>query len=265
MQTRFLRALETGEYTPVGGRETRRGDIRLVAASNRDLGREVEAGRFRQDLYYRLRVVVIVAPPLRERAEDVPLLASAFLAEENREHGLAIKGIARAAMQMLEVYAWPGNVRELRNVIRSAAVLKQTGLIEAEDLPDEIRRERFRPDPRALPVPVPRDRESLERELLTTTLLELREDIKEIKEMLRGRVPPAWSGGSIPVGEGMVETYHGDAGYSPVGGEGGDLQTAERTLIEAALKATGGRRKAAAERLGISERTLYRKIKKYGL
>ena len=265
MQTRFLRALETGEFTPVGGRRTEHSDIRLVAATNTDLAREMEAGRFRQDLYYRLRVIVIPTPPLRERKEDIPVLIETFIAQENRQHGLTVRGISRPALEMLAAHDWPGNIRELRNVVRAAAVMKQRGRIEPEDLPAEIRlRESARSDGR-LPVPLLRDRESLERELMMATLLELREDIKTIKSVLI-RVSGEEDGVPIPYGPDVVELFSGESGYSPVlGGEGGDLQTAERALIVAALKATGGRRKQAAERLGISERTLYRKIRRYGL
>ncbi len=264
MQTRFLRALETGEFTPVGGRELLHSDIRLVAATLRDLALEVEEGRFRQDLYYRLRVIVIPTPPLRERRDDVPVLAETFLAQENARLGLSVRGIAREAMQLLQAHSWPGNVRELRNVISAAAVIKQRGLIEAEDLPPEVRGGRPAPVG-GLPVPLGRDDERLERQLLTTLVLELREDVKQIKALLGGRAAGPGEG-RIPHDGRIVETYGGEAGYSPVGAvEGGDLQTAERRLIEAALRATGGRRRQAAERLGISERTLYRKLKRYGL
>ena len=266
MQTRFLRAIETGEFVPVGGSETLRSDIRLVAASHRDLGAEVAAGRFRQDLYYRLRVVVIPTPPLRDRREDIPVLAEFFLDLENRKHGLAIRGISRPTLEMLQAAPWPGNVRELRNVISSMAILKQRGMLEADDLPDEIHAGAVGPQRSNLPVPVGRvPREGLEIELLTTTLLELREDIKEIKAMLAGHRPIPGDA-AIPYGESLVETYGGDTGYSTEPAvEGGDLQSAERGLIEAALRSTGGRRREAADRLGISERTLYRKLRKYGL
>jgi DNA-binding NtrC family response regulator len=264
MQTRFLRALETGEFTPVGGRQTLRSDIRLVAATLRDLAEEVESGRFRQDLYYRLRVIVIHTPPLRERKEDIPVLAQTFLEQEIGEHGLAIRGISRPAMDMLLAHDWPGNVRELRNTIRAAAVLKQRGMIEPEDLPEETRRG-LGPGPGGrLPVPYAHDHDRLERELLMATLLEMREDIRTIKAALQeggGR-----RGLAIPASGRIIETFSGGSDYRPLaGGEGGDLQAAERALISAALRATGGRRKQAAEKLGISERTLYRKIKRYGL
>jgi len=264
MQTRFLRALETGEFTPVGGSDILQSDIRLIAATHRELAREVEEGRFRQDLYYRLHVVVITTPPLRDRKEDIPVLAQLFLAQENKKHSLNVRGISKPALQLLDNYLWPGNVRELRNVMSAMVVLKQMGMIEAEDLPPEIRYGKSL-TPGNLPVPLARDPEAFERELLTTTILELREDIKEIKAILKGGLAEGLPT-LRPFGGDVVETYAGDSGYSPVTASGsGDLQTAEKALIEAALKATHGNRRQAANRLGISERTLYRKIKRFGL
>ena len=266
MQTRFLRALETGEFTPVGGKDLMHSDLRLVAATHRDLAQEVEAGRFRQDLYYRLRVVVIPTPSLRERKEDIPVLVDTFVTLENQRHKLAIRGISRGALEMLEQYSWPGNIRELRNAMSAAVVMKQRGLIEVDDLPTEIRGGGRQSSSPYLPVPmVDQTGIPLDIGLLISTLLELRQDIKEIKAQLQGGVLPR-AETRIPLGTQVVETFAGEAGYSPVpGDEAGDLQTAERSLIEAALRAGGGNRRQAATRLGISERTLYRKIKQYGL
>jgi DNA-binding NtrC family response regulator len=269
MQTRFLRALETGEFTPVGGRTTLRSDIRLVAATHRDLSADVTAGRFRQDLYYRLRVVVIDTPPLRDRREDIPVLAAAFLAEENERHGLQVKGLSRAAEQALLAHDWPGNVRELRNAISSLVVLKQRGMVTEEDLPLDLRQPGYVPGAH-LPVPVdsPWGRE-VDMGLLASGLLEIRQELREIKAMLRdsgGSTWPAGDGGRLPGPRDVVETFVRDGGFSPLQEEGpGDLQTAERALIEAALNASGGNRRKAADRLGISERTLYRKLKRWGL
>jgi DNA-binding NtrC family response regulator len=263
MQTRFLRALETGEFTPVGGKELLKSDIRLVAATHRDLARRVSEGRFRQDLYYRLRVIVIHTPPLRERKEDIPVLAETFVAQENERLRLAVRGISRSALEKLQQHSWPGNVRELRNVISAAVVMKQRGLIERED----IRLEAAVDDPFAspssyLPVPMAVEPRAVDLSVLASTLLELRQDLKEIKSMLRGRYHDV----HFPLPADVVETVAGDADVRPVGSEeGGDLQAAERALIDATLRATGGHRRKAAERLGISERTLYRKIKQYGL
>ena len=275
MQTRFLRALETGDFTPVGGRKTEHADIRLVAATHRDLAEDVVKGRFRQDLYYRLKVVVINAPPLRDRKDDIPILAGKFLDDSNEKHGLHIRGLTRSAEQALIHYDWPGNVRELLNTISSVSVLKQRGMIELEDLPMEIR---FGEGPDQGPyLPVPMDGQgtgAIDFAVLATTLLELRHDIRDIKAMLKsgsGRYQeqaewPLGSDGRLPSSMGVVETFSGATGYSPLQGDRtGDLQTAERSLIESALKQAGGNRRKAADRLGISERTLYRKIKLFGL
>ena len=275
MQTRFLRALETGEFTPVGGRAPRTSDIRLVAATHRNLADDVARGRFRQDLYFRLRVVVINTPPLREHREDIPLLASHFLRAENEKHGLHVRGLTRAAEQALLEMPWPGNVRELRNLISSAVVLKQNGLVDVDDLPPGARAGAA-PRP-YLPVPLgavaPPE---LDMAMLASTLLAIRQEIHEIKALLAGRgggapaeVGAGWHPADAAAWEpatGVVETFGGGDAYSPLGGPAaGDLQTAERTLIESALRAHGGNRRKAAERLGISERTLYRKIRAYGL
>jgi DNA-binding NtrC family response regulator len=275
MQTRFLRALETGDFTPVGGRKTEHGDIRLVAATHRDLAQDITLGRFRQDLYYRLKVVVINAPPLRDRKDDIPVLIAKFLEDQNEKHGLHIRGLTREAEQALIQHDWPGNVRELLNTISSVSVLKQRGMIELEDLPLEIRFDEG-PDLDSF-LPVPFDSQNaggVNLGVLASTLLELRHDIREIKAMLQSdhlspEGGPEWSyrsDGRLPTSGGVVETFSEDTGYSPLQGEQvGDLQAAERSLIESALRQAGGNRRKAADRLGISERTLYRKIKLYGL
>jgi DNA-binding NtrC family response regulator len=272
MQTRFLRALETGEFTPVGGRAVETSDIRLVAATHRDLAAAVTQGSFRQDLYYRLRVVVINTPALRDRREDIPVLTEAFLEQENRKHGLHVRGLTRAAEQILMAHDWPGNVRELRNVISSLVVMKQRGMIDVGDLPGDLQ---YGSTGGYLPVPLSvSGGNNIDLGVLATSILELRRDIQEIKSLLLDLSGRAESSGSWSLGpDGRLdpqarveETFSGSVGFSPLGDDqSGDLQTAERALIDSALKATGGNRRQAAERLGISERTLYRKIKLYGL
>ena len=272
MQTRFLRALETGEFTPVGGRNVETSNIRLVAATHRDLAADVAQGSFRQDLYYRLRVVVIHTPPLRERREDIPVLTETFLAQENERHGLHVRGLTRAAEQVLVDYDWPGNIRELRNTISSVVVMKQRGMIDVKDLPGEFLHgggDSFLPVPMAMA-----NNSNIDLGVLATGILELRHDIQEVKNLLQdllgqtgrgGRWPSHDDGRIDPLGK-VEETFSAGNGFSPLDEEqGGDLQTAEKALIEAALKASGGNRRQAAQRLGISERTLYRKIKVYGL
>lgn len=273
MQTRFLRTLETGEFTPVGGRNIQRSDIRLVAATHRDLANDVSRGRFRQDLFYRLKVVVITTPPLRDHRDDIPLLTEAFLAQENERHKLHVKGLTRAAEQIFMDYDWPGNVRELRNAISSIVVLKQRGMIDLPDLPPELRMDDKLAGQRFLPVALDHaETGGIDLNVLAGTLLELRQDIKEIKAMLAGgqlRAEEAsWpiNGPGFRQPGSVVETFSSDDSYSPLhDAQVGDLETAERSLIESALQTAVGNRRKAAERLGISERTLYRKIKLYGL
>jgi len=263
MQTRFLRALETGEFTPVGGSRLERSDIRLVAATHRDLARDVEEGRFRQDLYYRLRVVVIPTPPLRERREDVPVLVQHFLDQENERHGTNVRGISRPALEMLLNHPWPGNVRELGNLVSSVVVFKRDGMIEAADLPQDIVTG-GRARASRLPVPLARPYSGLDLELLSAMLLEMRQDLHEIKTLLRGAEAFPHRE-AVPLDGTFAETIPLDHGSTLEAAGPVDLESAERALIDQALRATGGRRRRAAERLGISERTLYRKLLKYGL
>jgi two-component system response regulator AtoC len=138
LQVKLLRALQEGEVRRVGANTSRKVDVRVVTATNRDLAADVNAGRFRGDLYYRVNVVTIRLPALRERPEDIPTLAHHFMHLYNRRLGLAVEHIAPAAMRRLVDYSWPGNVRELENVIERALVLTPSSSIEAEQLPDTV-------------------------------------------------------------------------------------------------------------------------------
>lgn len=137
VQVKLLRVLQEGEYEPIGG-DTQRADVRIVAATNKDLRREVSEGRFREDLFYRLNVIAVTAPPLRARREDVPLLVDHFLGTYAAKNGKARLTITQAAVQRLVDYAWPGNVRELENVIERAVVLCTGEQLGVEDLPEHI-------------------------------------------------------------------------------------------------------------------------------
>ena len=147
MQAQLLRVLQEGEIRRVGGNEPIRVDVRVVAATNRDLEEEVRTGRFREDLYFRINVVTIHLPPLRERREDIALLVDHFLHKYAQREGRSEAGIADEAMQLLSHYGWPGNVRELENVIERALALAKGGIILPSDLPREIRGEVERPAP----------------------------------------------------------------------------------------------------------------------
>jgi transcriptional regulator with PAS, ATPase and Fis domain len=134
LQAKLLRFLEEKAFRRVGGSADIRVDVRVIAATNRNLEEAVRAGRFREDLYYRLRVLPIALPPLRERAGDVPLLAARFVEGFNREFGKKVRGLAPDARAALDAYPWPGNVRELRNVLERAVLLAEHDLLRAEDV-----------------------------------------------------------------------------------------------------------------------------------
>jgi two-component system response regulator HydG len=137
VQVKLLRVLQEGEYEPLGG-DTVKADVRVIAATNRNLGQEVEGGRFREDLYYRLNVIAITAPPLRSRRDDVPLLVDHFLGIYCGKNGRPRLGVSREALSKLVDYSWPGNVRELENVVERAAVLCRGDTLGLSDLPEVV-------------------------------------------------------------------------------------------------------------------------------
>jgi two-component system response regulator AtoC len=139
LQSKILRFLETQSFMRVGGEREIKVDVRIIAATNKDLETLVSEGIFRKDLYYRLKVVVVEMPPLRDRPEDILLLSNLFIEENNREHGKNVKGFASEAKQFMTQYHWPGNVRELRNVVERAMILSEHDLIDQEQLPFELR------------------------------------------------------------------------------------------------------------------------------
>jgi two-component system response regulator HydG len=137
-QAKLLRVLQEGEYSPVGSDKTMRADVRVIAATNRDLDEAVKGGEFREDLYYRLNVVNLEMPPLRERGEDVITLAEVFLRRFNEKNRRDIKGLSQEAQQLIIMHSWPGNVRELLNAIERAVIMSQGHLIEPTDLPAAV-------------------------------------------------------------------------------------------------------------------------------
>ncbi|RMH05772.1 MAG: sigma-54-dependent Fis family transcriptional regulator [Nitrospirae bacterium] len=140
LQVKLLRVLQERTFERVGGTRTLKTDARIIAATNQDLEELVATKRFREDLYYRLNVVPIVVPPLRQRTDDIPLLVEYFIQQLNERRGASLTGCSAEALSLLSSYSWPGNVRELANLIERIAILKRTGLIEPEDLPEKIRR-----------------------------------------------------------------------------------------------------------------------------
>jgi two-component system, NtrC family, nitrogen regulation response regulator GlnG len=225
-QTRLLRVLQQGEYTTVGGRTPIRTDVRIVAATNKDLRILIKQGLFREDLFYRLNVVPLRLPPLRERTEDIPDLVRHFLAQAERD-GLSPKQIEHAALERLKLYRWPGNVRELENLIRRLTALYPQDVINAEIIENEI----------ANSDPVPGGGDD-------TT----------------GRSNPI---GIAEAAEHWLAHYFSEYGDSlpPPGLYHRALRQLEHPLITAALAATRGNQIKAAELLGVNRNTLRKKIR----
>jgi DNA-binding NtrC family response regulator len=140
LQAKLLRVLQERSVTPVGGNRPIPVDVRVIAATNKDLDEEVSEGRFRADLFFRLNVIPIRIPPLRERRDDIPILVAHFIGRYDREKGRSLEGIRKEPLEMLQRYPWPGNVRELENLVERIVVLKGSGWIETADLPEKVRR-----------------------------------------------------------------------------------------------------------------------------
>jgi two-component system response regulator HydG len=183
VQVKILRVLQEGEYEPIGG-NTVQSDARIIAATNRDLAAEVEAGRFREDLFYRLNVIALTAPPLRSRREDVPLLVDHFLGVYCKKNGRARLGVPREVLGRLMDYAWPGNVRELENVIERAAVLCRGDVLKLEDLPDSVA-QATAPAPDALSFPIGTPLDEVEMRMIRETLKHTQGDKPLAAQLLR--------------------------------------------------------------------------------
>ncbi len=254
MQVRLLRVLETGEVMRVGGVSAFTVDVRVIAATNRDLAVAVREGHFRRDLYYRLRGISVRIPPLRERREDVPLLVGHFLADAARRHGKVVRSIEDAAMRRLVAWSWPGNVRELRNLVDTLVVLAPGARITA-DLVERRLGDSPETEPNRLPVPVHRPSDQAEREMIYASILALHRDVREILERLRALEADSALAGMREVRPEPEDAFGADL----------RLDRLERAAVIEALRRSGGNRRRAAEALGVSERTLYRKIREYGV
>ncbi|MEJ2502548.1 MAG: sigma-54 dependent transcriptional regulator, partial [Gemmatimonadota bacterium] len=294
-QTKLLRVLEQREFMRVGGEQPIRVDVRVVVATNRSLRHMVELGQFRRDLYYRLNVLHIDLPPLRQRREDIPLLVEEFIRTTSREHDLARVDITPEAMAILIEYDWPGNIRELRNLVESIGVMMPGRTITPADIPPTIKGNAPTPN---LPVPATpiqsEDDDGSTRpalEFIFRMLLQLRMDVEDLRrgfeeyqeqhpadpspltlpyayrEALGGRdvspPPPPYLTDDPFEDDEDDEDDELDEERTVVYQPGMTMRDLEREAITAALKEVGGNRREAAERLGIGERTLYRKIKEY--
>jgi DNA-binding NtrC family response regulator len=181
-QIKLLRILQEGEFERVGGNKTLKVDIRIIAASNRDLQEAVRNGTFREDLYYRLNVVNIKLPSLKERKEDIPFLVHFFIEKFNQRYHMKVKGVSQRAMNKLIDYDWSGNVRELENTIESVMVINSPEVIDIQHLPQEVKD--FKETPGMIPVKIGTPLEEVEREMLIQTLKATKGNKRRAAELL---------------------------------------------------------------------------------
>ncbi len=257
-QVKFLRVLENGEYMRVGSAIPRKCNVRVIAATNKDLEQEVRQERFRSDLFFRLRSINIRIPALRERRSDIPIFIQEFARVISEKNNIPYGGVTPDAIELLKNYHWPGNVRELRNMVESMLIIERGKIIDANDVRKYLRD--MGNGNRNLPVHTHKSTEQVERELIYRALLEMKNDIMEIKHLLAQD-----NGHSVPVNpyqytEADIDTENHESGdhFLPI-------DEMERRMIIGALERFKGNRRLAAKALKISERTLYRKIKEYGL
>ncbi len=263
-QVKLLRVLEDRTFFRVGGTQPIRVDVRVIAASNRSLKDAVGLGTFRDDLFYRLNVLAVYLPPLRERRSDIPLLVRTFIAELATTHDRKFNGITPDALQILVDADWPGNVRQLRNLIESMVVLAPEGEIRASDIPRDIR-ERTRTLPVRIEAPTPQVA-GQELEFIFRSLVELKMQLEDLRRRIDER--PSQRVEVIEVGGGSEVDPLAPSPESPVPviyRAGMSMSDVEKAAIDAALRETHGNRRKAAENLGIGERTLYRKLKEYAI
>jgi two-component system response regulator HydG len=256
MQVKLLRVLQEREITRVGGEEVIKIDVRLIAATNRDLLREIAAGRFREDLFYRLNVVTLRIPPLRERIEDIPLLAQDFLVRFTEKNHKTIRGFTPQAMDRLLHHPWPGNVRELMNAVERGVVLSREDYLAEAELallpPERAATEMssfYRNSPAAIgTMAAPQEANSA--------------------RTITGNAPAipqtADSGHGVPSDRTAAQKVSGNGTAVP-GAETTSLEEVERETILRMVAAAGGNKSEAARRLGITRRTLHQKLKKYGM
>ena len=271
-QVKVLRVLESGEFMRVGDSKTKKTDVRVIAATNKDLGKLVKEGKFRQDLYYRLKTVTINIPPLRERKNDIRLLVDRFALQFSRTNNIKYKGFTPEAIKTMHQFSWPGNIRELRNFVESILILQKGERITADMIENQLLDEddtQIKND--SLPVVINRDPDQAERELILRQLLYLRQDIEELKLMMKEsnfselnsmrNINPNFDS-TIQNNEIISQNDNLIKGDVIGAFNTKDL---EKEMIIRTLEHFNNNRRAAAKSLDMSERTLYRKINDYGI
>jgi len=299
-QVRLLRVLETGEIIRVGSSKVIKTNVRVVAATNVDFSAAIQAGKFREDLYYRLSQVPIHMPALRERREDVILLFKKFTTDFSEKYRMPVLQLTAEGEQILRNYSWPGNVRQLKNITEQMSVLEENREISAETLSRYIPSEGFSSKPMIVGKGTSAT-DFTEREILYKVLFDMKNDLNDLKKLVLGMIQnggpyevnqenaalfqkvfheddatdvienhsyPAvntnTNTGVIHLGQARPEQPMAHSSHEEVE-ESLSLTDSEKDLIKKALQKHKNKRKYAAQELGISERTLYRKIKEYNL
>jgi len=286
-QVRLLRVLETGEFFKVGSSQSQKTNVRVVTATNIDISKAIQSGRFREDLYYRLNTVPIFIPPLRDRSEDIYLLFRKFSSDFAEKYRMPSIKLSQEAQIVLQNYNWPGNVRQLKNITEQISIIEQDREITEETL------QKYLPDAFTSKLPaifsddvVDNKTFNTEREILYQILFDMKKDMNELKQLVNdiihnriGNVPvrektyqPVVSDNQTIISKNIEPTIR----VSKINNDNIQeteifkeesllLEDKEKEFILKALEKYHGKRKLAATELGISERTLYRKIKEYHL
>jgi len=245
-QVKLLRVLETNEFMRIGSERVTKVDVRIIAATNKDLQQEVNSKSFRNDLYFRLKAVSLTIPPLRDRKDDIIPLTDNFIANYSERYKLPEFKLTQDAIDLLLNYSWPGNVRELKNAIESALALSKTELITAQSFNSLIQIDEEPKEISNLPIHLDRPSDVLDREMIYRALIEIKKDLIDLKELAEKNIESTDSiNDNVEVNEVVP------------------IDKLERDAIFNALNFTKWNKKKAAELLKISERTLYRKIKEY--
>jgi len=249
-QVKLLRVLETKEFMRIGSETVTKVDVRIIAAANKDLQKEVEAKRFRSDLYFRLKAVTLYIPPLRQRKEDIPLLAKHFLRNYAINNKIEEPELTIDAISLLMNYPWPGNIRELKNAIETACALNNGKILDEIAFAHVLTNTGERQESKNLPVFVnkPAADENIDREVIYRALIEIKKDLLELKQFAYNN-------------NGNKEN---DLSHVRID-EIIPLNELEKDAIIRALNFTNGNKRKAAQLLKISERTLYRKLREYDL
>ena len=279
-QAKLLRVIEQGEFIRVGDTKIMKTDVRIIAATNRTLSKEVKENNFRKDLYFRLKTINISVPPLREHLTDLHLFVERFGLEFTVKNDIPFKGFSSEALLVMKRYTWPGNVRELKNSVESLLVMNKGVRINDTMVIKHLNLDTYEQN-FDVPVVVDADADKVERELILKQLLFLRQDVNEIKQILVGsrgvseeNLQPSNSALYLPVSsdpsldEKIGLTKIEDGTYHAIQDDAiGEITMVEleQEIIERALNKFNGNRRKTAKALDISERTLYRKINDYGI